>query len=515
VPDVVTGLVGRFSFSVTWILAAAIAIAAGGLFLVLPFSNARIDPMLGAGAAAVGLVLFTLAAILLGVTMTTVSTGLYQILEGYLWWPVSWRHARIKRHRAKRQQLVDCVERLEGKPKSEITDLEVDILYQKLSRYPSDEGQIAPTVFGNAMRAFEMYGRDRYELDSQTLWVELFAVVPKGLQAEVAGSRVGIDFFVATVYLSYLYGSIALALASWELGFDHHRSPVLLIQAAVGFQHTALMTRVLDEAPAEVAAEAEPALVEVARRVDPHRLGMLTRHLRHTFAPEAVLQDAEHNHERRRLHLSESWEGLYFIDGVLDTEGGALLRTALDALMGPRSGDDDRTAAQRRADALTDLARRQLDGGELPQVGGQRPHLTLTADIATLARLPGSRAADLDWGQPVPAETLRRIACDASLTCVLVSADGEPLSVGRARRTFTASQRRALVLRDKGCVLCGRPAAWCSGHHLVHWIDGGETSVRNGALLCHVCHRRVHEGRFRLVRTPDGTWASVRDPRPP
>ena len=283
----------------------------------------------------------------------------------------------------------------------------------------------------------------------------------------------------------------------------------------VGLQHTQIVTRVLGEASAEVAAEAEPALVEVARRVDPHRLGMLARHLRHTFAPEAVLEDAAHNHERRRLHLSESWEGLYFIDGVLDTEDGALLRTALDALMGPPSCDDERTAPQRRADALIDMARRQLDGGELPQVGGQRPHLTLTADLATLAKLPGSRAADLDWGQPVPAETLRRIACDASLTCVLVSADSEPLSVGRARRTFSASQRRALVLRDKGCVLCGRPPAWTAGHHLQHWIDGGRTSVANGALLCHRCHRRVHEEGFRLVRKQDGTWAAVRDTRPP
>jgi len=283
----------------------------------------------------------------------------------------------------------------------------------------------------------------------------------------------------------------------------------------LGFQHVAVITRTLEEAPAEVAVEAEPALVQAARRVDPHRLGMLTRHLRHTFAPEGVLEDANRAHERRRLHISESMDGLYFLDGVLDTEGGALLRTALDALMGPPARDDERTTAQRRADALRELARRQLDGGELPQVGGQRPHLTLTADVATLARLEGSRAADMDWGQPVPAETLRRIACDASLTCVLVSESGEPLSVGRTRRTFTAAQRRALALRDRGCALCGRPAGWCSGHHLRHWIDDGDTDVRNGALLCTRCHRKVHEGGFQLVRGPDGAWAAVRGEPPP
>src|SRR5256886_15990700 len=114
--------------------------------------------------------------------------------------------------------------------------------------------------------------------------------------------------------------------------------------------------------------------------------------------------------------------------------------------MGPPAKDDDRTPAQRRADALTDLARRQLDGGELPVVGGQRPHITLTADVATLARLPGARAADLDWGQPVPSETLRRLAGDAEATCLLGSPEGDPLSAGRTKRTVTPAQRKGLAV---------------------------------------------------------------------
>jgi hypothetical protein len=242
-------------------------------------------------------------------------------------------------------------------------------------------------------------------------------------------------------------------------------------------QHAQTITRVLEEAPADVAKEAGPPLVRLAQRVDPHRLGAVTRHLRHTFAPEAMVHDEAHNRERRRLHLSESMDGVYYLDGVLDTETGAMLRTALDSVMGPPARDDERSWPQRRHDALGDLVRRQLDGGDLPQVGGQRPHLTLTASVETLARMPGSKAADLDWGLPVSGELLRRVACDCELTCILMDENGDPLSVGRTRRTFTPAQRRALAARDRGCVLCGRPAAWCDGHHLVHWIDGGETSV--------------------------------------
>ena len=283
----------------------------------------------------------------------------------------------------------------------------------------------------------------------------------------------------------------------------------------VSLQHVQTITRVLEEAPAQVAEEAGPSLVQLAQRVDPNRLGAVTRHLRHTFAPEAVVRDEAHSRERRRLHLSESSDGVYYLDGVLDTETGAMLRTALDSLMGPPARDDERTWPQRRHDALGDLVRRQLDSGELPQVGGQRPHLTLTASIETLARMPGSKAADLDWGQPVSGEFLRRVACDSELTCILVDANGDPLSVGRTRRTFTPAQRRALVARDRGCVLCGRPAVWCDSHHLVHWVDGGETSVKNGALVCNRCHHKLHEGGYQLVRKPDRTWTAIRGSPPP
>src|SRR5215831_14382461 len=207
-----------------------------------------------------------------------------------------------------------------------------------------------------------------------------------------------------------------------------------LAAGEVNLQHVQTITRVLEEAPAEVAEEAGPSLVQLARRVDPHRLGAVTRHLRHTFAPEAVVRDEAHDRQRRRLHLSESTDGVYYLDGVLDTETGAMLRTALDSLMGPPAREDERSWPQRRHDALDDLVRRQLDGGELPQVGGQRPHLTLTASAETLARMPASKAADLDWGLPVSAEFLRRVACDCELTCILVDGNGDPLSVGRTCR---------------------------------------------------------------------------------
>ena len=221
-----------------------------------------------------------------------------------------------------------------------------------------------------------------------------------------------------------------------------------------------------------------------------------------------------HQHHRRSLHLSETLDGVWYLDGRLDAEGGAILRTTLDAIAGTPAAGEQRSAAQRRADALVELGCRELDRGELARAGGQRPHLSLIADLATLQRQPGSRAADLDWGQPVHAETARRLACDASLTPILVDERGDPLSVGRTARVISPALRRALVARDRTCRWpgCDRPASWCQGHHLVHWADGGATDKRNTALLCWFHHRKCHEEGYRLVMDAKGNIHVIAPP---
>ena len=199
-------------------------------------------------------------------------------------------------------------------------------------------------------------------------------------------------------------------------------------------------------------------------------------------------------------------DGIFRLDGQLDADGGAALTTALNALMGPRARDDERTATQRRADAMVELARRQLDGGRLPEVGGQKPHLMVTVDMATLSKQPGSRAAELEWAQPIPAETARRLACDCSLTPVFQGAESHQVEAGRTSRSIPAPTRRALVVRDKGCRIpgCDRPPEWTDGHHLKHWADEGSHELHNLVLLCARHHYRVHEEGWTLAWGADG-----------
>ncbi len=279
---------------------------------------------------------------------------------------------------------------------------------------------------------------------------------------------------------------------------------------AISTGHAAVIGRAVDEVGADGARSAEPTLLEAAERMNPGHVWLVGQQLRHCMDREGALADANAVHARRRLNLSRNLDGAFVIDGLLDAEGGAVLRTAIDALTRPLPGDH-RVASQRRADALVELARRQLDGGDLPASGGQRPHLSVTVPVAALRRQPDAAAADMEWVGPIVDEAARRVGCDAVSSTVALDEGGTPLSVGRAARTVPPAIRRALVVRDRGCRFpgCDRPPAWTDGHHLVHWADGGQTSLSNLVLLCRPHHRLVHEEGWTLSRDESGEMVAA------
>ena len=82
----------------------------------------------------------------------------------------------------------------------------------------------------------------------------------------------------------------------------------------------------------------------------------------------------------------------------------------------PADADDDRSAGQRSADALTELARRSLEGGWLPKARGVRPQLLVTVGLDSLLGRPGGVGGDLGWAGPLAPEGCRRLACDGAIT---------------------------------------------------------------------------------------------------
>lgn len=158
--------------------------------------------------------------------------------------------------------------------------------------------------------------------------------------------------------------------------------------------------------------------------------------------------------------------------------------------------DDVRSASQRRADALVELAARQLKAGTLPTTHGQRPHLVVTVPAATLQAATGGTPGEIAGAGPVSAALAQRLACDAAVNEVTVDGSGIPVAVGRTTRSIPAALRTALALRDGGCRFpgCDRPPEWTDGHHIRFWSERGPTTLENLALLCRTHHRFVHEG---------------------
>ena len=82
--------------------------------------------------------------------------------------------------------------------------------------------------------------------------------------------------------------------------------------------------------------------------------------------------------------------------------------------------------------------------------------------------------------------------------------DGSVLDVGRRSRTVPPALRRTLEARDRGCRFPGCRLRVTDAHHIEHWADGGETSLKNTLLLCGRHHRLVHEGGVRVFSDANG-----------
>lgn len=98
---------------------------------------------------------------------------------------------------------------------------------------------------------------------------------------------------------------------------------------AIGYDHVRTVVHAVADIPAEKVAEAEPLLVEAARKLDPKNLGKACAHWRHAVEPDVFLADANAAYAQRRLHLSETFRGMGFVDGRYDSEGFATIATAV------------------------------------------------------------------------------------------------------------------------------------------------------------------------------------------
>jgi hypothetical protein len=263
-------------------------------------------------------------------------------------------------------------------------------------------------------------------------------------------------------------------------------------------------------------ADNEAELLELARCATASHVERVVRAWRRVDR----LQEAEEErarHESRHVELYPDEDGSWVLRGRLDPEIGALLEKALEwarqELYG-KQPEPETSAGQRRADALGLVAEQALAASAAaPARRADRLQVVLHTERAALEGEPtGAAAASAAGqsvlaasGQRVPAETSRRLSCDALLVEMTHDTEGNVLDVGRRRRTVPAAIRRALEQRDSHiCRFPGCDSRYCDAHHVEHWADGGATRLDNLLLLCRVHHRAVHEGGLRVERDADG-----------
>ncbi len=302
-------------------------------------------------------------------------------------------------------------------------------------------------------------------------------------------------------------------------------------EGAMSYRHAQRIVDHAESLPPESRHQFELSVLATARTSTAAQLDRRARIVRERMHPDSVAKRHTLARSDRRVSLEHARDGMAWLSALLPASEATACHDRLTSLAqdaaaadsadpghGAYGADDvvdgapdDRTEAQRRADALVDL----LIGG-VTQNGlgrGVRASVSITVPVLTLlgqSEEPGYLAGH----GPLDAETARRLAGTASSwTRILTHPEtGAVLSVGRTSYTVPPDLRRWLVLRDETCRFpgCNRSAGRCDVDHTEDWIDGGDTAHDNLAHLCRAHHRLKHETDWMIVHEGDGTirWIS-------
>ena len=166
---------------------------------------------------------------------------------------------------------------------------------------------------------------------------------------------------------------------------------------------------------------------------------------------------------------------------------------------------DPRTPAQKRHDAFAAILTATAGTGRFPTLGGAAPTLVMSVSGEDYAAGTG-RAFLEGTGWDVPIGVAHQTACAGGIQRVLFDERGQIVSIGTSARIFTAIQRRAIILRDRECLIpgCHTPATWCEIHHVREWAGGGPTHTSNGVALCWHHHRTLDTSGWQ-IRMNHGT----------
>jgi len=387
-----------------------------------------------------------------------------------------------------------------------------------------------------ATSAGEISDRSRHELGSEGLSyrlghrrpVHLIEHLTRVSQAEAVrrirlGAAVRPRLALDGRQLPAAFPIVAAALTAGQLGVDAAAGIIRCLgQAAERHAN-------MDDLDA-----AEQSLVDTAAVEPADIVGLHARVWREALDPDGAEPREEVLRSRRRFSLGREVEGMTPFSGALDPASAALLRAAFsdasapgatprflseeDIARGTQTSTNDngqevvtmrdpRTREQRQHDVFVGLLTAGIRASERAPAG-MRSLATVMAVIQLKDLESGTGAGWLDdVAEPVSAVTVGRMACDGGHQKIMLGADGEVLHLGRPERLFSTAQRKALAVRDGGCIInCGAPPGWCDAHHVTEYEAGGETNIDNGVLLCGTHHTWLHASGFTLKMVNGKPW---------
>jgi hypothetical protein len=323
-----------------------------------------------------------------------------------------------------------------------------------------------------------------------------------------------------------------LGTARTELALAHGLADLPLTREALA---RGVLSLDKAKAIASVASpETEEELLGLAQQATANQLA------RALAAARRALSTGEGEALRRGRYLHTLWDddGGLVIRGKLRPEEGALFRQALAAakealyrqarsegLEGeiPPEGeggtigggqadrfdpcaDADDPAGAATADALNAMVAAFLARPDLPAGDTDAYQVIVHVDAQSLVD-DGEGRAHLEDGPCLSADTVRRLACGASLLWLAEDDRGRPVAVSELARNIPTWIRRAVRARDGHCVFpgCSMPAPCCDVHHVIYRSRGGAHSAANCRTLCSFHHHLVHEGGFAMRVADDGS----------
>lgn len=327
--------------------------------------------------------------------------------------------------------------------------------------------------------------------DTATLLAESLRLAPREARARVNHASATLSSSSASgAELSAALPTTGAAVADGDISGEH----VTEIDKAVS-----AVSGLVDD---EGRKQAEHQLVEVARQAHPPAVRAFGKRLLAYLDQDGKPPDERDQSEPvREFSYHYSRHGWLRFSGQLDPEAATQLEGLVGVLAKPAPADatgepDPRLLPQRQGDALAEVIDLATRTDDLSTQGGERAVMTMTVPLQQLQQRTNAALFEVPGITSVAA--LRRLACDAKVIPAVLGTAGEPLDIGRAARLATGAQRRALVLRDKGCAFpgCDRAPKWTTAHHIRHWADGGNTDRDNLVLLCARHHRRIHHSEW-------------------